>query len=202
MESIEKIYNLLNQPFYLKYEFWFALVNFVFLIFTALATRKNSKVINKIQFESLKQRILDDAKDVTFKMQKNYNCSPKNDSSDFKPFTFGVLTTPINNTVIAKFTFLDNNFDGIGKTTLFFEHENSLQGNIQYSPVEMNKIKETLITQDGFIKAKVIASNGSEFIYTYHAFSENWKKGDGNDIDDFVLVLKQIDDEFIKKVTS
>lgn len=212
----------LNLPWWQHYEFYIGIFNIVVLAATlyflvkstqatqvsAEASRISAEASKKMAKEMLIQRLMQDAQDVNFRMEGNYIIN--NPQSQH----FGILTTIENNNNISLFSFLNSGSLGIGNATPFKkvkESDNYLQSNYR---MEENGFRrsfiETLQKRRGIIKAKVQSTNGTEFIYTYKAYTDNWQK---NELyppelkehqfkpvsDDFTLVSKTVDPDFLKK---
>ena len=150
----------------------------------------------KLREESVFQKQMDAAVDVRFDMSGNYRVL----HPDKK--TFGGLTAAESLHTISRFTFLTAFWmRPIGGCDVFEKNkpnDKSLRANyfIKNDKSRVSFLR-TLLIQEGKIKAAVLTTDGTRFIYTFQATGEGWKftlKGSPNLNDRFVLVRKELDE--------
>jgi hypothetical protein len=148
----------------------------------------------KLKDETILQRKMSAANDIHFRMNTSY----RDDMMDKRPFGFLETTEALSN--VSRFTFLKAiPMRGIGNCTPFVRmHRNPSLLEASYfikTGAERNTFLEALQLQDGNIKAWVLMTDGTEFVYTFRALGDGWKQtldSAPNLGDQFILVKKEL----------
>lgn len=218
IDILLQINDALNRPWWSNYDFWALILSFLnvlvlgltffLLIKSTKATEVSARATEKMTNEMLKQRLYEHAHDVDFVMKSYYLPHIKDG------LVTGEIMTKDEKNKITFFAFLDSKYLPIGKAGRFYKIlSTDIKERALYrmeTDGERRTFLETLQKGKGFIKAKVIASSGTEFIYTYKAITDNWRNFEifppeanyqyPNLRDNFSQASKQIDPEFLNKI--
>jgi hypothetical protein len=132
------------------------------------------------------------ANDIQFQMNTSYR------DPDVALRPLGFLQTTESSNSISRFAFLKAlPRTDIGRCEPFRKiSDNELRATYFVSTDEGREdFLKALQLQDGEIKAWVLITNGTQFIYTFRAMGDGWKKtleGSPNQKDQFVLVKKEL----------
>lgn len=131
--------------------------------------------------------------DIYFRMTRNYITQYPPDKSHFGELTTKIISS--NN--ISEFEFLDKSLKPIGRCTDFQKLTHQSMELVGYYRIETKEDEKlflnTLADNNGIIKARIMTTNGHEFIYLFKAVQGNWKKtieGSPNLEDTFRLIKK------------
>jgi hypothetical protein len=149
----------------------------------------------KLREETVFQREMSVANDIQFYV---YGGSY---SKTVEITNFGRLTTAKSLNNICKFSFMTAIIEKkIGECSHFYtnEDENFYADYYFKSDADRMAFLEALQIQNGRIKARVLITNGTRFIYTFEAMGSNWQralKGEPpqGSSDNFILVKKELD---------
>lgn len=210
ISALQDISDALNKPFWLEYDFWMGLitlgtviVNLVVLAITLYFLIRSTTATERMQKEAIRQRVLGDAKDIRLDMKGKHYLEPNPGGA-----AFCELETAVDTTTISHFWFLGKDYKAIGYCSPFYlklQTDTNLHANYKIDTAEgRKKFVETLQLGNGFIKAMVTATSGNRFIYTFQAYTDNWKialdPAHPNTEDALILVVKQIDNEFFASI--
>jgi len=147
----------------------------------------------KLREESIFQNQMSSAIDIRFRMTGNYSIPYPNRT------TFAELGTSESLHNVSRFNFLTTfSMKPIVRCGSFerFRAGDPLRANYFIeTDKDRKKFLNTLRMQEGEIRAGVLMSDGTRFVYTYQATTEGWKhalQGHPNMSDTFALIKKEL----------
>jgi MFS family permease len=168
----------------------------IILFITAAFILAYTYETKKLREESILQNKMSSAIDLRFRMTGHYYVPHPNKT------TFGEITADESFHNISRFSFLTTfSMKPIGRCAPFEKFQSKEKKLVANYFIETEKGRKkflrTLLLQEGEIRANVLMSNGTRFLYTFQATGDNWKAtlhGHPNLEDVFVLVKKELYD--------
>lgn len=170
------------------------------LLITAAFILAYTYETKRLREETVFQRKMADSVDIQFFMRNNYDASQLTKPGGL----FADVQAPEAQNNVSEFEFLTAvRFASIGRCGQLYKGSRDDSLSAHYfieSPGAIDAFLKALQLQNGHIKARVLMTNGTEYVYTFKAVGEGWKKtltGSPNLNDAFILVKKELYEDAI-----